>query len=62
MTDIEIKYAICTQTIAIIGGLKQLSEQADREACIYSALCLIKKSHPEAFEKALIFYLKEGVK
>lgn len=61
MTDSEIRHAICTQTIAIIGGLKQLSDQGDREACIYSTLCLIKNSHPEAFEKALIFYLKEGV-
>ena len=61
MNDTDIKHAICLHAVAIVNLLDKLDEQTTREACIYPTMCMIKEVHPEAFENALVFYLREGV-
>jgi len=58
----EHQILIAKLTLAIAERLDMIEDPVEREGSIYSMLCVIKESHSECFEKALIFFLKEGVK
>lgn len=58
---IEQQIFIAKLTNVISTQLNQIDDAIEREATIYSMLCVIKEDHSESFEKALLFLLKEGI-
>lgn len=61
MDERQMLILIAKLTGTISKQLTQIEDTVERESAIYAMLCVLKEDHSESFEKALIFYLKEGL-
>ena len=61
LSDLEILRGISSTNAQLVRMVKSLKDSVKKEGAIFATICTMKLEMPEAFENALITFLKYGV-
>ena len=61
LSDVEILKGISVNNAVLVRMIKSLKDSVKKEDAIFATICTMKLEMPEAFENALITFLKYGV-